>query len=114
MSPAHSSSPEQVFSWVGVIMYLPSQLSTVQKEDITHAFRRYIQVLQPIYDEYGAVPHWAKIETPGTPQLLIKQREQLQARYDIAEFERVRMALDPHGILQNDLTALLLGTSDDH
>eukprot|EP00965_Chrysotila_dentata_P028548 948349-Pleurochrysis_carterae.AAC.1 len=39
MSPAHSPSPDDLHSWVGIIMYLPEE--EVQREAITKTFWEY-------------------------------------------------------------------------
>ena len=64
MSPAYSSNPADVFSWVGIIMYLPPALSPAQRNEVVSAFELYTNALAPLCEEYGAVPHWAKIELP--------------------------------------------------
>lgn len=42
LSPAHDSSghPDTVFSWVGIIMYLPSDVQS-ERDAVTDAFFRY-------------------------------------------------------------------------
>jgi L-galactono-1,4-lactone dehydrogenase len=65
MSPACSDDPKQVFSWVGVIMYLPpaegDEGNAQKRQNVTHEFNKYIAALEPLFEEYGAVPHWAKV-----------------------------------------------------
>jgi len=70
MSPAFSENPEDIFSWVGIIMYLPPGQSPAQRKAITTAFDEYEKLLAPLFEEYGAVPHWAKVEVAarGTEQ----------------------------------------------
>jgi len=70
MSPAFSENPDEIFSWVGIIMYLPPGQSAAQRREITAAFDRYVNTLTPRFEEYGAVPHWAKVEVEprGTDQ----------------------------------------------
>jgi hypothetical protein len=64
MSPAYSQHEDEVFSWVGIIMYIPSQLNSHQKQEIQQAFQEYVAALQPLLDEYQAQVHWAKLELP--------------------------------------------------
>lgn len=65
MSPAYSSNPDDLFTWVGIIMYLPPSQSAEQRKEITDAFNRYTSILTPLLEEFGAVAHWAKIELPA-------------------------------------------------
>ncbi len=65
MSPAFSTNPDDIFSWVGVIMYMPPNQSTDERAKITAAFHQYTSLLTPLFEKYNAVPHWAKIEVPG-------------------------------------------------
>uniref|UniRef100_A0A7S4LLR5 FAD-binding PCMH-type domain-containing protein n=1 Tax=Eutreptiella gymnastica TaxID=73025 RepID=A0A7S4LLR5_9EUGL len=103
MSPAHSNDPNQVFSWVGVIMYLPPGQDDEGLQKITDQFEAYTKALGPVYKQYGAVPHWAKIEAKKDPVELQEQRDQLKARYPVAQFNTIRQQLDPHNIFGNDL-----------
>ncbi len=64
MSPAYSQDPDEVFSWVGIIMYLPPHQIPLEREEITKQFQRYTQLIQPLLEEYNAHCHWAKIELP--------------------------------------------------
>lgn len=64
MSPAYSENPDEVFSWVGIIMYLPPHQTPQQREEIAKQFQRYTQLIQPLLNEYDAHCHWAKIELP--------------------------------------------------
>lgn len=119
MSPAYSSNPDEIFSWVGVIMYLPPTQSESQKKEITECFRNYVQLMRPLCEEYNARVHWAKIEPPArdTPEQravydseVAKLRQQITKLYPAAtEFNQYRDALDPHRILSNDLIETLFG-----
>ena len=68
MSPAHSEKPMdmEVFSWVGVIMYLPPNQTNEQRESIKCRFNDYLDLIRPLLEEYKAHAHWAKIETPSS------------------------------------------------
>ena len=46
MSPAHSRARDDIFSWLGIIMYLPPD-DVDQRLDITDAFTRYKEVCFP-------------------------------------------------------------------
>jgi L-galactono-1,4-lactone dehydrogenase len=69
MSPAHSSDPGEVFSWVGVIMYLPPGQTDKQRIEIKRRFAQYVEAMQPLLVEYNAHAHWAKIELPEPDSL---------------------------------------------
>lgn len=62
ISPAFSEKEDEVFTWVGIIMYLPPE-GDPNREAVTQQFDQYVQALEPLYEEYGAVPHWAKVGT---------------------------------------------------
>ena len=66
MSPAYAARAvdQQILSWVGVIMYLPPNQSEAQRQSITAQFRSYLEIIQPLLEEYDAHAHWAKIEIP--------------------------------------------------
>lgn len=40
MSPAFSLDPQAVFSWIGIIMYLPED--PIERAKITEAFQKYV------------------------------------------------------------------------
>ena len=116
MSPAYSPNPDDVFSWVGVIMYLPSGQNDAEKAKITAKFHEYVELLQPLLQEYNASIHWAKLEVPvqDTPEdtsmiSRISYKEKLEnlqnnlnKKYPVKEFNQYRDALDPHRILSNN------------
>jgi L-galactono-1,4-lactone dehydrogenase len=66
MSPAYAvqSDGEEIFSWVGVIMYLPPNQTEHQRVAIKARFSEYLELIQPLLEEYNAHAHWAKIEIP--------------------------------------------------
>jgi L-galactono-1,4-lactone dehydrogenase len=126
MSPAYSPDPRDKFCWVGIIMYTPSSQSDTEREDIRKAFVKYCKALDPLLQKYNAQLHWAKIESPlscasedggkasgaeTTPeqlQALQKMRERIRVKYSVDEFNAVRKALDPKGILANSLVETFL------
>ncbi len=122
MSPAYSENPDDIFTWVGVIMYLPPSQTPAQREAITRAFWDYTSKLTPLFEEYGAHAHWAKIELPSsarTPEeasasgndsinpRLDKLRQRVRERYDVEGFNSYRRALDPHFVMGNELVQTL-------
>lgn len=108
LSPAHSSTPSDVHSWVGVIMYMPTD-DPETRQQITKAFERYSGLCEEhLMPAYKAKWHWAKLETdfkweskePGFDRLeWVKQY--LRDHYDVARFNHVRRTLDPQNNLGN-------------
>ena len=87
MSPAYSDNPDDIFTWVGIIMYLPPSQTKEQRQAITEAFNKYTAQVAPLYAEYGARAHWAKIEIPaedegGRDPKLDQLRRRIAAQYD--------------------------------
>lgn len=101
MSPCYSEDPEKLHSWVGVIMYLPTD-DTKQRQEITNRFFEYSgKMLRDICPKYNATEHWAKIEAPQGERALRDTQERLRNRFPIDEFNQIRAELDPHNILPN-------------
>ena len=113
MSPAYSENEKELFSWVGIIMYLPPGQDDNEREKITRRFEDYADIMRTVGKKYGAVPHWAKIELPGLVRGKISNeqyvnklnqlKESLQERYDTKRFSSARKVLDPDHILSNHL-----------
>lgn len=57
MSPAYSSNARDVFTWVGIIMYLPPH-GDQQRRLITEKFREYARAIEPLVEEFGGKIHW--------------------------------------------------------
>ncbi|KAG1708223.1 hypothetical protein DVH05_024906 [Phytophthora capsici] len=102
MSPASSSNPDQVFSWVGVILYLPTAEKKVRTA-IKNRFMEFYAMYRDFMEPYGATEHWAKIEWPDDAVERQKMRERLQKRYPLDKFKKARDELDPHHILSNHI-----------
>jgi L-galactono-1,4-lactone dehydrogenase len=108
MSPAYSSNPEDIFCWVGIIMYMPLNQSAQQRDEIRKTFDSYCRALQPLMDQHNAQIHWAKIELPSqvdesSTARLDELRKGIRRRYPVGKFQEMRKALDPEGILANSL-----------
>jgi len=105
MSPA-SASPNDassLHSWIGIIMYLPSQEPAVRAQ-ITAAFNAYKELcIERLWGKYGAVEHWAKVELPDSSEKLEDLRRRLRERFPVDAFNAARRKLDPKNILSNDL-----------
>lgn len=109
MSPAYSKNPDEIFSWVGGIMYMPTDSS---REAVTRRFLDYRKIMNRIAERYGAHAHWAKIELPDpeAPDYaaqLARMRQHLRQRYSVDAFNAWRRSLDPKGILSNKLVSSL-------
>ncbi|KAL5708333.1 L-galactonolactone dehydrogenase [Ranunculus cassubicifolius] len=101
MSPASSSTEDEIFSWVGIIMYLPTS-DARQRKDITEEFFHYRSLTQRrLWDKYSAYEHWAKIEVPKDKDELVKVQARLRKRFPVDEYNKARMELDPNRILSN-------------
>ncbi|KAF1318276.1 Galactonolactone dehydrogenase, partial [Globisporangium splendens] len=102
MSPSSSSNPNQIFSWVGVILYLPTAEENARRA-ITKRFHEFYEMYRDFMEPYGATEHWAKIEWPRDPVERQKMRERLNRRYPLDKFKKARDEVDPHHILSNHI-----------
>jgi L-galactono-1,4-lactone dehydrogenase len=113
------SKNKEIFSWVGIIMYLPED-DLEKRKEVTAAFKQYGSLVEKhLLAKYGAVEHWAKIEVPylkkgdGSNAVVdvatVKaMKARLAKRYPLEEFNAARKRLDPKNILGNDLVDTLL------
>ena len=112
MSPVSNDGDESspgLHSWVGIIMYLPTEVQE-ERDRITEAFRQYAAREEALLgDKYGIRVHWAKIELPKGEAERKAARETMAKRYPVDAFEAKRKELDPKGILANDMIEGLLG-----
>ena len=108
MSPC-SGNPDALFSWVGIIMYLPEDPDKEHLRDaVTMRFMEYKNLVeQKMLQKYNAVEHWAKIELPRTESELEKMKKRLHKRYPIQDFEKARLHVDKNNILGNTLVDTL-------
>lgn len=103
LSPASNTSSDAVFSWVGIIMYLPTT-DEAQRTAITEHFMEYRKKTQrQLWDAYGAFEHWAKIEVPEDQDDLIWIQGRLRKRFPVDVLNKARRELDPNRILSNDI-----------
>lgn len=105
LSPAQSEEEEAAFSWFGIICYLPTP-SQRKRTWIHNEFAAYCRVLEEVADRYGAVGHWAKIETQRlNKEERLRLQHRLRRRYGhkLDRFLELRAHHDPKGILLNDL-----------
>lgn len=102
LSPASSPSKDSLYSWVGIIMYLPTS-DERQRKGITDCFMDYRRAAQrQLWDSYGAYEHWAKIEVMDDEEGREWLQKRLSKRFPIKALNKARKELDPYGILSND------------
>ena len=100
LSPASPlpGDPSTLFSWVGVIMYLPDEGAPTSVADVSAAFDGYAGLVEKeIGPRYSATEHWAKIE-PRRLDVAAK-RAALEMRFPTAAFAAARAELDPRNVL---------------
>ncbi|KAH7511782.1 hypothetical protein FEM48_Zijuj12G0019200 [Ziziphus jujuba var. spinosa] len=111
MSPASSPSVDDIFSWVGIIMYLPTP-DARQRKEITEEFFDYRRLSQSqLWDEYSAFEHWAKIEVPKDKEELTALQARLRKRFPVDAYNKARRELDPNRILSNNMLEKLFPES---
>ena len=98
-----------VFSWVGIIMYLPTE-DPGQRAQITKRFEEYRDLVAQLRPQFTAWDHWAKIEVPSDEGAKVKFQAQLAERYPVHEFQNARRALDPKNVLGSSNIDALLGS----
>ncbi|KAL6530527.1 hypothetical protein OROMI_028416 [Orobanche minor] len=103
MSPAYSSSEDDIFSWVGIIMYLPT-MDARQRKTTREEFFHYRRLTQEnLWDQYSAYEHWAKIEVPKDKDELAALQARLRKRFPVDAYNQARKELDPNHILSNNM-----------
>ncbi|KAI5067459.1 hypothetical protein GOP47_0017987 [Adiantum capillus-veneris] len=101
LSPASSPVDGSIFSWVGIIMYLPTD-DAKQREAITNKFMEYRRTAQrKLWDAYEAYEHWAKLEVEADDKEWLRKR--LSKSFPIDKLNKARKELDPNCILSNDI-----------
>ncbi|GAB4843915.1 hypothetical protein Ancab_013879 [Ancistrocladus abbreviatus] len=112
MSPASSMGDDDIFSWVGIIMYLPT-MDARQRKQITDEFFHYRFLTQThLWDQYYAYEHWAKIEVPKDKEELSELQARLRKRFPVDAYNKARKELDPNGILSNNMLEKLFPLSE--
>ena len=111
MSPAHGP-PNGMFTWVGIINYLPSDDET-QRKEITDQFTgKYCDLVRSIGKPMQSVSHWAKLEKPQTVRQAVDLRILMEDRYPLEIFNRARGKMDPKNILASPLINIALGNPE--
>jgi L-galactono-1,4-lactone dehydrogenase len=109
MSPAHGPRDDGLFTWVGIINYLPSD-DPEQRKAITKLFTGpYCDLVRKIGRPMKAVSHWAKLEEPQSIWKTVELKSLYMDRFPIAEFDAARGLYDPKNILSSPLLNLVLG-----
>jgi len=103
LSPAYSTKSGDIFSWVGVIMYITDEGNAPA---IKQKFREYAMRHADQTFKYDGVFHWAKIDLNfhSGEERLAAMRQSYRQRFDVDGFNKVRRSLDPKNILGNTLT----------
>ncbi|KAL7545620.1 hypothetical protein ACHAWF_008971 [Thalassiosira exigua] len=112
-------SQNALFSWVGVIMYLPSEdfdPTGFRREFITQSFKdEYCKLVRKVGQKYGIMCHWAKLEVSDEDDPSVA--ESVRARFGpkvVNEFNAARDLYDPKGLLSCPLLEKVFGTSSDN
>ncbi|GJN13821.1 hypothetical protein PR202_gb00567 [Eleusine coracana subsp. coracana] len=101
MSPVSSSGEDDIFSLVGIIMYLRTS-DARQRKEITEEFFSYRSVTQTsLWDQYSAYEHWAKIEVPQDKDELPELQARMRERFPVDAYNKALMELDPNKVLSN-------------
>ena len=94
LSPAYSTNKDALFTWVGIIMYLPEG----ERDEVTASFERYKKLTNPLQLKYKATPHWAKVEfNDQFATSLIKSH----AKESLAELKKAKREYDPNSVLSH-------------
>lgn len=112
-----------IYSWVGIIMYLPEASSSdgaggddgdarlaKTRADITARFKAYKQVCEErLWAKAGAVEHWAKVEVPEDAESMRRLQARIASKYPVAVLNAVRHFFDPKNVLGNDWADAVIG-----
>eukprot|EP00977_Amphora_coffeiformis_P026794 scaffold30342_cov157-Amphora_coffeaeformis.AAC.1 len=108
MSPAHGPA-DGLFSWVGIINYLPLD-NDRQRREITDLFKGpYCDLMRSVCVPFTAVSHWAKLERPSSIWKLVDTQILLQSKYPVDAFNQLRSIYDPKNVMANPLLNMVLG-----
>ncbi|KAL1330531.1 hypothetical protein HN51_047780 [Arachis hypogaea] len=112
LSPASSPFEDDIFSWVGIIMYLPTT-DARQRKEITEEFFHYRHLTQEkLWDQYSAYEHWAKIEVPKDKEELAALQARIRRRFPVDAYNKARKELDPNKILSNNMLDKIFAESN--
>lgn len=115
MSPAYSEDKNAVFTWLGIIHYIPTH-DKEKRDEIAQSFYNYSRMLDKLCDKYDAVGHWAKIETSNLNENDKKQlKERLIKKYGsrLELFKKYRKEFDPKNLLTNHVIESFIASDSD-
>jgi L-galactono-1,4-lactone dehydrogenase len=115
LSPASVGTPDvqtydtknALFSWVGVIMYLPSDDNDptgYRRQFITKAFNeQYCKIVRKVGQKYGLMCHWAKLEVEDNDDegIAASVRARLGSKV-VSDYNAARNLYDPKRLLSCD------------
>ncbi|KAA0154470.1 hypothetical protein FNF29_02348 [Cafeteria roenbergensis] len=93
---------DAIFSWVGIIQYMPREDDARQRASVTAAFKSDYEAAcrRELWADFRAAQHWAKIDLDGlAPEERGEALQSLAKDFDLQAFEDARAVLDPRGIL---------------
>ena len=105
MSLAHSRFKNEIFTWVGIIQFIPNE---VLKQEISHSFREFAKMFVKHGNVYNANIHWGKVDLDfvdgeNFEENLEIVKNNISNRCDVERFIAVKKVLDPKGVLGNGL-----------
>lgn len=101
MSPAASKNRDDLFSWVGVIMYITDE---ARAPAIKQKFKEYAMRHADQTFKFNGTFHWGKIDLNfHEGHRLEDLRANMRRRFDVKSFLEAKKELDPKGILSNRL-----------
>lgn len=106
MSPSYSTEAGDIFSWVGVIMYITDE---ARAPAIKGKFCEYAMRHADLTFKYGGVFHWGKVDLAfhqGAARMA-ELHAQMRRRFDAEGFVQARRRLDPRNVLGNALVDAL-------
>jgi len=108
LSPAFSSNDRDIFTWIGIIFYLPND-DMQQRAKLLECFQSYRRNLERITNMHNAKTHWAKVEVPEDIAERKAQQMRLEEMYPLTQTRTILSLVDPHKILSNDWSQKILG-----
>lgn len=103
LSPVASKNPSDLHSWIGIIMYIPTEVPT-ERQAITDRFMKFGRMMEKkMMAKYGATWHWAKLEVPEDAAERSWVQGMIAKRFPVKDVQKWRNILDPHNIMGNDI-----------
>jgi len=108
-------SQNALFSWVGVIMYLPSEdmdPTGYRREFITQSFKeQYCKLVRKVGEKYGIMCHWAKLEVSSEADAGVAESVHDHYGQEVVDaFNAARAMYDPKGVLSSPLIDKVFGS----